>query len=216
MAADASAPFDVSGEGELVLVEETGAQRAELEAFVASRFREVYGARLYTFLPHLYGATDASGRLAAAFGLRRASEGPLFLERYLDLPIEQVILTHSGENVSRDAIAEVGNLAGATPGALRALIVRITTLLQDIGVQWVAFTGSARVCNGFSRLGLPLRVVAPAALDRLPESERDCWGTYYAHGPSVMIGDVRAGARLAAKPDALRARLAPLSRVGVP
>jgi hypothetical protein len=216
MPADASAPFDVPVEGELLLAEATGAQRAELEAFVASRFREVYGARLYTFMPHLYGATDVHGQLAAAFGLRRASEGPLFLERYLDQPIEQIILAHSGETVTRDAIAEVGNLAGVTPGALRALIVRITTLLQRIGVRWVAFTGSARVCNGFSRLGLPLRVVAPAAIDRLPEAERACWGTYYAHGPSVMIGDVQVGARLAAQPAALCARLAPLAKVGVP
>jgi hypothetical protein len=118
--------------------------------------------------------------------------------------------------VPRDAIAEVGNLAGVTPGALRALIPRITVLLREVGVRWVAFTGSARVCNGFSRLGLPLRVVAPAAVERLPDDERACWGTYYANGPSVMIGDVRAGARLVAKPDALRARLAPLSKVGVP
>lgn len=216
MAADASAPFDRASDSAFLLVEGSGALRAELEAFVAARFLEVYGARLYTFLPHLFGATDPSGRLTAAFGLRRASEGPLFLERYLDTPIEQVILEQAGETVGREAIVEVGNLAGVTPGALRALIPRITMLLQEIDVRWVAFTGSARVCNGFARLGLPLRVVAPAAIERLPDAERDCWGTYYAHGPSVMIGDVRAGARLAARPDLLRARLAPLSRVGVP
>lgn len=209
-----------SGSTSSPIFEGQGATRQALEAFVARRFHEVYGARLYTYMPHLFGATDPHGRLVAAFGLRKASQGALFLERYLDEPIEALIRARSGEEATRDQIAEVGNLAGATPGALRSLIPRLALLLRDEGIRWVAFTGSARICNGFARLGLPLQTVAPALIDRLCEEERACWGTYYANAPSVMIGDVSAGARmvsgLAEKPGALRALMAPLGRVGIP
>lgn len=194
--------------------------RPELERFIARRFREVYDARVNHFLPRLLGARDARGRLVAAFGLRSAIDGPLFLEQYLDASIESTIAAAFGAPAMRRTIAEVGNLAGATPGALRCLIPVLTRRLADEGFSYVAFTGSARLCNGFARLGLSLRSVAAACVDRLPPSERPGWGRYYDGAPEVMIGDVTMGARVleayARHPQVLRAQLAPLAGVGAP
>jgi hypothetical protein len=204
----------------IVLAEVDAAGRSVLEGFIARRFREVYDARVAHFLPRLFGARDVQGRLIAAFGLRSAAEGPLFLEQYLDVPVEIAIETSFGAPASRTAIAEVGNLAGTTSGALRALIPALTRRLADEGFAYVAFTGSSRLCNGFSRLGLPLRSVAGAAVDRLPAAEQSSWGRYYDSGPGVMLGDVSLGARLlevyARHPQVLRAQLAPLASVGAP
>lgn len=202
------------------LVEASTDRRGALESFVAQRFFEVYGARIHAFLPRLFGAQDRRGALAAVFGLRGADQGPLFLEQYLDAPVEILVAASFGRHAGRRQIAEVGNLAGASPGALRSLIPTLTHRLQDEGYRFVAFTGSARLCNGFSRLGLPLRVVAPAPPERLPEAERALWGRYYDHQPSVMLGDVDLGVELlsalAERPAELRAQLAPLARVGAP
>lgn len=177
------------------IVAATRETRPAIEAFVAQRFAEVYGARLHTFLPHLYGFEDDDGRLIAAFGLRRADEGPLFLEQYLDEPIEELVGRAAHARVPRGRITEIGNLAGRTPGSLRAMIPAVAALLNRNGVRWVGFTGTVRVCNGFRRLGLPLSIACPADIRRLPESERAGWGSYYEHDPVVMLGDVSHGTR---------------------
>lgn len=207
-------------DGGLVLTEACARGRSTLERFVARRFRETYNAQVTQFLPRLFGARDVHGRLVAVFGLRRAIDGPLFLEQYLDMTIEAAIASIFGAPVGRHAIAEVGNLAGATPGALRSLIPALTQRLFDEGFTHVAFTGSGRLCNGFARLGLPLRVVAAAEPDRLPATERQSWGRYYQSAPAVMVGDVSVGVRLleayARHPQVLRAQLAPLAGVGAP
>ena len=213
------APRSACG-GYTTLLEASPDRRGALEAFVAQRFFEVYGARIHAYLPRLFGAQDRRGALTAVFGLRGADQGRLFLEQYLDAPIETLVATRFGRHADRREIAEVGNLAGVSPGALRSLIPTLTQRLHDEGYRFVAFTGSARLCNGFSRLGLPLRVVAPAPPGRLPETERILWGRYYDHQPSVMLGDVALGVELlralADRPAELRAQLAPLARVGAP
>lgn len=204
----------------LVLREAGAAERAELERFVARRFREVYGASVSHFMPRLFGAYDEQRRVAAVFGLRSADSGPLFLEQYIDVPVDTCVEATFARRATRAEIAEVGNLAGATPGALRALIPALTQRLAAETFRYVAFTGSGRLCNGFARLGLPLRGVAPAPIDRLPPSERARWGRYYEASPQVMIGDVAVGMRLlgayARHPQVLRAQLAPLAKVGAP
>ncbi|MGQ0697643.1 MAG: thermostable hemolysin [Panacagrimonas sp.] len=201
------------------IVEAEGPDRPALEQFIADRYRQVHGAHLQHFMPRLFGFYEHD-ELIAAFGLRSAGQGALFLERYLDESVEACVHRHSGQLTQRARIAEVGNLAGSTPGALRSLIPSLTHLLCAEGFAWLSFTGSARLCNGFTRLGLPLSVVAPATPDRLPENERRAWGHYYEHAPSVMLGDVERGARSLreseADPRALQKRLAPVARIGAP
>ncbi|WP_374680097.1 thermostable hemolysin [Hydrocarboniphaga effusa] len=199
------------------LIEAQAATRDALTAFIAERFAEVYGARLYCYLPRLFGLHGADAKLLAAVGLRSAASGPLFLERYLDDPIEAWVAKRQARPVSRQQIVEVGNLAGATPGALRELIPMLCERLQAEGFQWVAFTGAARLCNGFSRLGLPLEIIAPAPIERLAEHERAAWGRYYDSAPSVMLGDIGNGSRLLRHQQCEGGDpLAALARVGAP
>lgn len=205
----------------LRLIEAQGRAREPLEAFIAGRFEEVYHARVHRFLPRLFGLHRGSdGERIAAFGLRDAGGEPLFLEHYLDVSVERAVFQQFACVARRSEIAEVGNLAGATPGALRDLIPELTRFLHGEGFRWIAFTGSARLCNGFSRLGLPLSVVAPARIECLPQAERAHWGSYYDLEPAVMLGDVAAGHRIltakAKKPDSLDRQLAPVAGVGAP
>lgn len=203
----------------LQLAEALGAARSPLEAFIAARYAEVYGAQLRGFMPRLF-SLHQHGQLIAAFGLRDAAEAPLFLERYLDEPVQAWISRQAGRPQGREHIAEIGNLAGATPGALRSLIPELTRLLHREGFHWLVFTGSAKLCRSFSKLGLPLSVVAPASPERLSAEERVRWGTYYDTAPAVMLGDVLLGERelraSARDPRELRARLAPVAGVGAP
>lgn len=170
--------------------------RQQLQAFIAARYAQMYSARVSAFLPQLFALQDAAGELLAAFGLRPARSQTLFLENYLDVPIEQALALASGRPVSRSEVVEVGNLAGRHAGALRLLIPLLGDLLQQAGYRWVVFTGNARLINGFERLGIPLAPLAAARPERLPEDARADWGCYYDFAPTVMAGDIPAGRRL--------------------
>jgi hypothetical protein len=189
---------------------ESPAERAVLEAFIAERYASAYSAVIRSFLPHLYALRGSDGRPLAAFGLRDATTGPLFLETYLDQPIEQVIGEQRSVTLSRQQIVEVGNLAGRHPGALRVLIVQLGILLQNMGYRWLVFTGNAQLINGFARLGIDLMELAPARIERLPEVMRADWGCYYEAGPVVACANITAGrAHLTAHPELLRRALPP-------
>jgi hypothetical protein len=166
--------------------------RASLEAFIAQSFHAAYGAILSHFCDTLLGSRDGGGQWIAALGYSLAQDGPLFLEQYLDEPLEHAIATRAGHPVARAGIVEVGNLAAAHPGAARALIVSMTRLLHAEGLHWVAFTATATLLNSFTRLRLKPHVLADADPHRLPDAGK-CWGSYYNSQPQVMFGDIRYG-----------------------
>jgi hypothetical protein len=168
----------------------SAAERAELERFIAERFREAYGASVSHFCEHLVGARGVAGAWLAAAGYTAAGSTRLFLEQYLDAPVEALLSRASGKRVERDWIAEVGNLAAA-PGILRNLIPAIGAYLHGLGYRWVVFTATRELHNGFRRLQLAPLVLAPALASRLPNGG-GTWGTYYAHAPQVMGGLIAA------------------------
>src|SRR5687767_3811388 len=104
--------------GKLVLepVHATHPARAEFEAFIATRFRLAYGARITHFLPHLLGVRDSLGEWRAGAGYAAAAAQTLFLERYLDCPIEHAIAAAGGRSAARCGVVEAGNLASVSPG----------------------------------------------------------------------------------------------------
>jgi len=166
--------------------------RAGLEAFIAAAFLKSYGAELTHFCDTLIGCRDAQGAWIAGLGYSLAADGPLFLEQYLDVPLEQAIGDRAGYAVERGQIVEVGNLAADHAGAARALIVSMTRLLHGHGLHWVAFTATSSLLNSFTRLRLKPGVLADADPRRLPDGGKR-WGSYYNSQPQVMFGDIRYG-----------------------
>lgn len=161
------------------------AERTELETFVRAGFARAYGARITSFMPLLFGLRDASGKLLAAAGCRPASEQPLFLEQYLDAPIEHVVQTHLATGLSRSDIAEVGNLVGETAGATRVLIGAMGRWLGGAGYRVVVCNVTNTVANAFRKHGIPLTPLAAANKARLGAAAAD-WGRYYDQPCTVM------------------------------
>lgn len=178
------------------------AGRAGLESFIAATFLRNYGAQIDHFSDTLVGCRDADGAWKAALGYSLAGAAPLFLEHYLDGPIEAEIAARMGRPVARADIVEVGNLAATHPGAARALIVGTTALLHELGLRIVAFTATTSLLNSFGRLHLRPQALALADPARLPGGGGQ-WGSYYDTHPQVMFGDIHYGytelARLAAR-----------------
>ncbi len=184
------------------LREQGQGDRQAVEQFIRDRFQEAFDSRVDAFMPRLLSLRDADDSIRAALGLRRA-DGPLFLEQYLDSPIEIEIAAHTGSACVREAVVEVGQLSGTYPGAVRRMIELVTRRLHEEGVRWVAFTATSSLRNAFHRMGLSPIEIATANRERLPESERAAWGRYYDDAPRVFFGNVQHGhAKLTLQPAA--------------
>lgn len=166
--------------------------RPVFEAFIQQRFRKAHGADIRHFMPELFGVNNASGGLCAVAGVRQASREQLFLERYLDEPIDPLISAAADCAVDRAGIVEVGNLAASDTGSARMSIIAITYLLAMGGLEWVAFTGNIGLVNSFHRLGLKPVTLCAADPARLGE-DRHAWGSYYESKPWVHVGNIRSG-----------------------
>lgn len=160
--------------------------RGDQEAFIKSVYRRVHSAEIQQFLPNFLSLLNQSDQLLAICGLRYGDESQLFLEQYLNAPIEQVLLLHTGREVSRERIVEVGNLAVASPAHIRHLLASLNTHLHSTDVEWVVFTGINTLYNSLRKLNIPMHILGKADLGRLPHTQHSAWGSYYEANPQVI------------------------------
>lgn len=162
--------------------------------FVHENFRRIYGADVHSFMPNFIRVKDRHGATKAVLGYRDAVTEPLYLEKYMDEPIEVVISRYMAMPVQRSEIVEVGNLAEANPGDARMAIIGATSFFHAAGFRWVVFTGVTRLRNAFSRLGLSPKQLLEADPRRLPADEVEQWGSYYDKGdPVICFGAIEGG-----------------------
>jgi hypothetical protein len=89
---------------------------------------------------------DQVASSAARLGMRPAASAPeLFLEQYLDRPVEQEIAARANCPVGRDGIVEICNLAADQRGASRHLFVLLTAVLAAASYRWIVFTATPQV-----------------------------------------------------------------------
>ncbi len=196
--ADTHAPPSVQPETTLHICRENDPERAQVEAFIHAVYAQRYGAQVRHFTPVLVFLRDASGIVAAA-GYRQAHASPLFLERYLDAPVETLLGAGNGLEPERKSIVEVGHLAAARAGEGRRLILLLSAHLAQQEFVWVVSTLTRELRSLFLRIGVTpvtLGVANPAALG----DDAVNWGSYYEHSPLVLAGHLpQAMRRLAAK-----------------
>ena len=165
------------------------ARRGPVEQFIRGVYRERYDADVQHFAPVLVSLQDADGEIVAAAGYRPADAGPLFLERYLGAPVQQLLAADSAAPVARSGIVEVGHLAASRAGEGRRLITLMGPHLAAQGYQWVVSTLTEELRHLFVRLGIvpmALGVADPAVLG----DEAAAWGSYYDHRPVVLAGHI--------------------------
>lgn len=177
----------------LQLIDAADPRRAEVEAFIGGVYAERYGARLRAFAPLLVARYDEQGLVAAA-GYRPAATGPLFLERYLDAPVEQLL----GGTPARSGIVEVGHLVARRAGEGRRLILQLGPVLAAQGYRWVVSTLTEELRLLFLRLGVAPLALGLADPQRLGEAAAD-WGSYYEHHPVVLAGSLEAALQALAR-----------------
>ena len=174
-------------------------------AFVDEQYSIAFGTRtVAAFAEYLLVPGAIVGR--AVLGYRRAGTDALFLERYLDQPIERAVSKALGRSVDRQAIVEIGNLAadGAWP-----MVELWGAAANDLaGSSEIAVaTLTLQLRRMLGRIGVPLRMLCPARPRSLGAAAAD-WGSYYLHDPWVCAGSIAEGQRAIAAFLALRRKRA--------
>lgn len=172
---------------ELSLYQPEDPRREELEQFVREVFEAKHGARVCSFLPSLLALRNHEGAVCSVAGFRCAAGQALFLERYLDEPIEHVIAAAAGQPISRSQIVEVGNLAGASCRSAMRLVLDLPRILLDRGHRWIVFTATDTLRQLLESYNAPLLDLAAASATRA-QTTGDEWGRYYESHPRVMAG----------------------------
>jgi hypothetical protein len=184
---------------ELSLYQTDDPQREHLERFVRDVFAARHGARVCSFMPTLLAMRNHVGSVCSVAGFRCAAGQELFLERYLDEPIERAIASIVAQQVCRAQIVEVGNLAGANCRSAMRLVLELPRILLDRGHRWIVFTATDTVRQLLASYHAPLLDLAPASAARA-QSTGDEWGHYYESRPRVMAGYLPDGLLLSRRP----------------
>lgn len=167
---------------------ETGSrERSEVEAFVSDAFARKHEATVTSFMPTLLSFRDPAGALRGAVGLRGAGEDSLYLEQYLDRPVESAIAFATGRPIRRRQVVEVGNLAGANCRTAVRMVALLPADLLTRDFQWIVFTATSAVREILLGFGAPLIELGRAERARVAFGS-DRWGTYYETDPRVFAG----------------------------
>ncbi|MGL5661712.1 MAG: thermostable hemolysin [Aeromonas sp.] len=192
---------------------QTAPQVMALQHYIQAAYTLEFNARIPHFLPFLLGLYRADGTLVGACGLNYANgatpDSSLYLEQYLDQPIEAAINTRLGVQPNRARIVEIGNFACSEPGNARLMFAALCRLLCENAFDYVVFTGTAKLRNSFTRLRLnPVELALAQAYQ--VGADADGWGEYYQSHPKVMVGDINQGRQVLTQSSLLLTLFAPM------
>ena len=176
---------DLPQGGHFAVGDRDSALRQELESAIRRGFDAHFGACIEGFMPAL--ASFELRGAKAIIGYRPASAEPLYLESYLDEPIDILLGNITSEPVSRSDIVEVGQLVVQDRRIVGPLFRALVPYLLGQGYQWICFTGTHKIRRLLAHTGFAGLTVAYAAESAVSGSG-DRWGSYYSNDPQVIVG----------------------------
>ncbi|MDT8403415.1 thermostable hemolysin [Sulfuriflexus sp.] len=164
-------------------------ERRRVERFLEREFRHTYNANITEHYPTLMSVQNNDGTILGALGFRCANTEKLFLEQYLDTPVETALSAATESGLTRNAIVEVGNLASHANGASIFMFTALTAYLAQRGKQYITVTATDFLHRYFTRLDVDLLLLGYADQTRLPDGGHS-WGTYYQTEPRIIAGHI--------------------------
>lgn len=172
-------------------------ERPQAEAYITDKFRKEYDADVCTFAPLLL-SMHCKKNMNAVVGMRPAKSSPLFIEQYLDSPIETCIISLQGEVVKREEIVEISNLVATRRGASQLLFIILGSIMYEAGYRYLVFNATDKVERIIRKFPFPVQVLCASDPARLGERAKE-WGSYYETSPRVIIGDIKVAYERAQK-----------------
>jgi hypothetical protein len=165
-------------------------QRPALETYIGQQFASTYDAKITEFLPIL-SSMECHGNISAVAGIRPARETDLFIEQYLDAPIEVILSQLNQTSIDRSSIVEIGNLSATHRGATLLFFVVQIAMLHEAGIKWDVFAATNQVETIMSKLNFVSLELGPADPARLGDDAKN-WGSYYDTQPTILATDITA------------------------
>lgn len=162
--------------------------RRRIEAYLEHAYARAFDGRIGQHFPNLLGVENRHGEVTAAVGFRLARRDKPYLERYLDEPVEGALGRAFGAPVSRNRIAEVGNLAAHGQGASLVLFLAAANHLQQLGCTHAVATATRQLRRSFARVGFSTCLLGRA--DPARAGDGASWGSYYHRDPEVLAGSI--------------------------
>lgn len=203
----ATAPIPLHPTPRVVVAEAAHPRREAFEQFIEARFDAAYGARVPVHYPVLMGLSAADGTVLAVAGVRFPEVETLFLETYLDGPVEQLVAGAFERPVSRESVVEIGSLAATTPGASLELFGALACWLAAVcGRRYAVATARPELTRLLQRAGFGMRTLGAADPARLGPAS-SAWGRYYDQRPQVFAGEIGMSRALPELRQRLRAKI---------
>jgi hypothetical protein len=172
------------------LFDATHAGYRAAQDLIATRYAQQFGVRLVPHYPHFLALQTLGGDILSAVGIRSAADAPLFLEQYLDQPVEDVLVQRGLGRHARGRIVELGSLASNSNRASLYLIAAMAAYMQQKGYAVATVTGTRRLRRIFSLFDFNLTTLCAARRERLNDPRQD-WGSYYEDDPQVLAAPVQ-------------------------
>ncbi len=163
--------------------------RRAIEDFIEAVYGERFGATIRCGYPAVMAVYGKDESIEAALGLRHAADQDLFLEQYLDLPIEALLSVRLGVRVARHQIVEIGSLASHSWRASIRLILATSARLASGRACYGVVTATRELRRNFAAFGVACAALGPARAERLPDRGA-CWGRYFQHDPQILVGAI--------------------------
>jgi len=157
--------------------------------FTKDRFQQCFGCELTQFYPIII-TSWLKGELQAVVGVRSAVDGPLFLEQYLNSPVEMLL---GDSSLERSQIVEIGGFAAIDKMAAIPLMEKTANVLLEMGFAQAVCTANKPIRRCLSSINVPFEQLAVADV-KMIQDPADNWGSYYATAPFVLAGDIQTGA----------------------
>jgi hypothetical protein len=173
--------------------EDSSSARKAAEQLIERCYARRYGALITAHYPDLLSVHAADGSALAAAGYRSAAGEALYLEVYLDRPVEEELAQAFRRPVARSEIVEIGSLASRSRAASIRLFDRLAQRLQSSSFRYAVVTATTGLRQTLDGLGLAVLDLGAAEPLRLPDQGR-AWGSYYETCPRIIAGDIRGNA----------------------
>lgn len=171
-----------------IVVARPGDARYE-DAFALSviEYRRHFDCDLQNAYP-AYFCLLRGGRLLGVCGFR-GGDSALFLEQYLDAPVQQLISASFDCDLQRDHLVELGGFAVRRGALALPFMSLVAPALLAVGYHYAVATATMPVRRCVSQLGVPFKRLAAAKQERLHGDDRH-WGNYYQMRPAVIAGPI--------------------------
>jgi Thermostable hemolysin len=164
-------------------------RRCCVERFIENAYLDQFGAVILNHYPTLLSLETRNRSVVATLGLREAADSRLFLERYFEQPVEQLVSAAAGQIVKRTAIVEIGNLASRRRISTARLVVGVAAYLGAVKGKFAVITATEKLRQTLTSFGFSWCSLGPAQAERLPDRGRS-WGEYFRHDPHILVGAI--------------------------